>query len=75
MQPWWQGRFVPTRDFGGDFVTRSGHQSRKGRGNIPVAGTNHGRGERIYPKRAPITEGEREYTRSGHQSRKGRENM
>eukprot|EP00976_Prorocentrum_cordatum_P071399 1180309-Prorocentrum_minimum.AAC.1 len=25
--------------------TRSGHQSRKGRENIPVAGTNHGRGE------------------------------
>eukprot|EP00976_Prorocentrum_cordatum_P087521 1186941-Prorocentrum_minimum.AAC.1 len=29
--------------------TRSGHQSRKGRENIPVAGTNRGRGERIYP--------------------------
>ena len=28
---------------------RSGHQSQKGRENIPVAGTNHRRGERIYP--------------------------
>eukprot|EP00976_Prorocentrum_cordatum_P004443 87021-Prorocentrum_minimum.AAC.3 len=27
--------------------TRSGHQSRKGRENIPVAGTTRGRGERI----------------------------
>eukprot|EP00959_Pyramimonas_sp_CCMP1952_P249204 5209208-Pyramimonas_sp.AAC.2 len=25
------------------------HQSRKGRENIPIAGTNCGRGERIYP--------------------------
>eukprot|EP00959_Pyramimonas_sp_CCMP1952_P294976 6169686-Pyramimonas_sp.AAC.1 len=29
--------------------TLSGHQSRKGRENIPLAGTNRGRGERIYP--------------------------
>eukprot|EP00976_Prorocentrum_cordatum_P117610 1196335-Prorocentrum_minimum.AAC.1 len=29
--------------------TRNGHQSRKGRENIPVTGTNRGRGERIYP--------------------------
>eukprot|EP00959_Pyramimonas_sp_CCMP1952_P215765 4513044-Pyramimonas_sp.AAC.1 len=29
----------------------------------------------MYPKRAPITEAEREYTRSGHQSQKGRENI
>eukprot|EP00976_Prorocentrum_cordatum_P117104 1196258-Prorocentrum_minimum.AAC.2 len=29
--------------------TSSGHQSQKGRENIPVAGTNHKRGERIYP--------------------------
>eukprot|EP00976_Prorocentrum_cordatum_P110506 1195210-Prorocentrum_minimum.AAC.10 len=29
--------------------TRSGHQSQKGRENIPVAGTNRRRGERIYP--------------------------
>eukprot|EP00976_Prorocentrum_cordatum_P021324 435418-Prorocentrum_minimum.AAC.1 len=28
--------------------TRSGHQSRKGRENITVAGTNRGRGRRIY---------------------------
>eukprot|EP00976_Prorocentrum_cordatum_P107657 1194682-Prorocentrum_minimum.AAC.3 len=27
--------------------TRSGNQSQKGRENIPVAGTNHKRGERI----------------------------
>eukprot|EP00976_Prorocentrum_cordatum_P059998 1175725-Prorocentrum_minimum.AAC.6 len=27
--------------------TRSGHQSRKGRENIPAAGTNRGKGERI----------------------------
>eukprot|EP00959_Pyramimonas_sp_CCMP1952_P035254 738594-Pyramimonas_sp.AAC.1 len=27
--------------------TRSGHQSRKGRENIPIAGTNRGTGERI----------------------------
>eukprot|EP00976_Prorocentrum_cordatum_P060759 1176035-Prorocentrum_minimum.AAC.1 len=40
--------------------------------HIPVAVTNHRRGERIYLHRAPITEGEREYTRSGHQSQKGR---
>eukprot|EP00976_Prorocentrum_cordatum_P104537 1193938-Prorocentrum_minimum.AAC.3 len=43
--------------------------------NIHVAGTNRRRGERIYPYRAPIAEGEREYTRSGHQSQKGRENI
>eukprot|EP00959_Pyramimonas_sp_CCMP1952_P289757 6060061-Pyramimonas_sp.AAC.1 len=29
----------------------------------------------IYPQRAPIVEGKREYTHSGHQSRKGRENI
>eukprot|EP00959_Pyramimonas_sp_CCMP1952_P399420 8368814-Pyramimonas_sp.AAC.1 len=29
--------------------------------NIPIAGTNHRRGERIYPSWAPITEEEREY--------------
>ena len=29
--------------------TRSRHQSQKGRGNIPVAGTNREREERIYP--------------------------
>eukprot|EP00959_Pyramimonas_sp_CCMP1952_P387491 8120699-Pyramimonas_sp.AAC.1 len=40
--------------------TRIGHQSRTGRENIPVAGANRGRGERIYPWRAPIAEGERE---------------
>eukprot|EP00959_Pyramimonas_sp_CCMP1952_P271847 5684045-Pyramimonas_sp.AAC.1 len=38
--------------------SRSGHQSHKGRANIPVAGTSRRRGERIYPERAPITEGE-----------------
>eukprot|EP00959_Pyramimonas_sp_CCMP1952_P044397 927762-Pyramimonas_sp.AAC.1 len=31
--------------------------------------------ERIYPKRAPMAEGERDYARSGHQWQKGRENM
>eukprot|EP00976_Prorocentrum_cordatum_P082710 1184932-Prorocentrum_minimum.AAC.1 len=46
-----------------------------GRENIPVTGTNCGRGERIYPKQAPIVEGEREYTRNRHQLRKGRENI
>eukprot|EP00976_Prorocentrum_cordatum_P107380 1194632-Prorocentrum_minimum.AAC.3 len=55
--------------------TRSGHRSQKGRENIPVAGTNRRRGERIYPYRAPTAEGEREYTRSGHQPQKGRENI
>eukprot|EP00976_Prorocentrum_cordatum_P100648 1192313-Prorocentrum_minimum.AAC.1 len=35
----------------------SGHAKQ----NIPVAGTNHGGGERIYAGRAPITEGERIY--------------
>eukprot|EP00959_Pyramimonas_sp_CCMP1952_P181768 3800346-Pyramimonas_sp.AAC.1 len=54
---------------------RSGHQSRKGRENILIAGTNRIRGERIYPYPAPIAEGESEYTRSGHQSRNGRENI
>eukprot|EP00976_Prorocentrum_cordatum_P002172 42993-Prorocentrum_minimum.AAC.1 len=29
--------------------THSGHQSRKGRENIHITGTNHGRGESIYP--------------------------
>eukprot|EP00959_Pyramimonas_sp_CCMP1952_P284204 5940650-Pyramimonas_sp.AAC.1 len=29
--------------------THSGHQSQKRRENIPIAGTNHRRGERIYP--------------------------
>eukprot|EP00959_Pyramimonas_sp_CCMP1952_P019592 413701-Pyramimonas_sp.AAC.3 len=29
--------------------TRSGHPSQKGRENVPVAGTNRRRGERIYP--------------------------
>eukprot|EP00976_Prorocentrum_cordatum_P049613 1000915-Prorocentrum_minimum.AAC.2 len=29
--------------------TRNGHQSKKGRENIPVAGTDHRRGERICP--------------------------
>eukprot|EP00959_Pyramimonas_sp_CCMP1952_P456893 9473920-Pyramimonas_sp.AAC.2 len=33
---------------------------------IPAVGTNHERGERIYPQWGPITKGEREYTRSGH---------
>eukprot|EP00976_Prorocentrum_cordatum_P094895 1189967-Prorocentrum_minimum.AAC.2 len=40
--------------------TRSGHQSQKGRENIPAAGTNRRRGERIYPQRAPIAQRERE---------------
>eukprot|EP00976_Prorocentrum_cordatum_P075990 1182119-Prorocentrum_minimum.AAC.2 len=40
-----------------------GHQSRKGRENIPVAGTNHVRGERIYSYRAPIAKGERIFER------------
>eukprot|EP00959_Pyramimonas_sp_CCMP1952_P147635 3089360-Pyramimonas_sp.AAC.2 len=39
--------------------------------NIPVAGTSRRRGERIYPYRAPIAEGAREYTRIGNQSQKG----
>eukprot|EP00976_Prorocentrum_cordatum_P095843 1190320-Prorocentrum_minimum.AAC.2 len=34
--------------------TRSGHQSQKGRENIPVAGTNHRRGERTYPYRGGV---------------------
>eukprot|EP00959_Pyramimonas_sp_CCMP1952_P160984 3366326-Pyramimonas_sp.AAC.1 len=32
------------------------------RTNIPIAGTNHRRRERIYPYRAPIAEEEREYS-------------
>eukprot|EP00959_Pyramimonas_sp_CCMP1952_P089586 1874213-Pyramimonas_sp.AAC.1 len=52
--------------------TRSGHQSRKGKENIPVAGTNHGRGERIYPQRAPITEGELSSWAPPHLSLKSR---
>eukprot|EP00959_Pyramimonas_sp_CCMP1952_P386887 8108342-Pyramimonas_sp.AAC.1 len=38
-----------------------------GRENIPATGTNRSRGERIYPYRTPIAEGESEYTRSRHQ--------
>eukprot|EP00959_Pyramimonas_sp_CCMP1952_P283573 5928130-Pyramimonas_sp.AAC.1 len=38
---------------------------REQKENIPVAGTDRGREERIYPYRAPIAEGKREYTRSG----------
>eukprot|EP00959_Pyramimonas_sp_CCMP1952_P042899 897751-Pyramimonas_sp.AAC.1 len=45
--------------------TRSGHQLRKGRENIPASGTNHGRGERIYNSGDGV----------GHQSRKGRANI
>eukprot|EP00959_Pyramimonas_sp_CCMP1952_P019941 421106-Pyramimonas_sp.AAC.2 len=53
-----------------------GIQRYKGVGeNIPVPGTNRGRGERIYPFWAPIAEEEREYTRTGHRSRKGRERL
>eukprot|EP00959_Pyramimonas_sp_CCMP1952_P213005 4456763-Pyramimonas_sp.AAC.1 len=37
--------------------------------------TEQAQGERIYPLRAPITQGEREYTRNEHQSRRGRENI
>eukprot|EP00959_Pyramimonas_sp_CCMP1952_P315384 6600955-Pyramimonas_sp.AAC.1 len=58
---------------GGREYTRSRHQSRKGRENIPAAGTNRRRGERTYPQPAPNAEGEREYTRSRNQSRRGRE--
>eukprot|EP00976_Prorocentrum_cordatum_P004484 88073-Prorocentrum_minimum.AAC.1 len=55
--------------------TRIGHQSQKGKENIPVSGTNRRREKRIYLYRAPIAEGKREYTRNGHQSQKGNENI
>eukprot|EP00976_Prorocentrum_cordatum_P087783 1187046-Prorocentrum_minimum.AAC.5 len=35
-------------DWNGAKSVRSTQQSRKGRGNIPIAGTNCRRGERIY---------------------------
>eukprot|EP00959_Pyramimonas_sp_CCMP1952_P002255 46845-Pyramimonas_sp.AAC.1 len=43
---------------------------------MPALGwQNRRRGEKTYPWRAPIAEGEREYTRGGHQSQKGSENI
>eukprot|EP00959_Pyramimonas_sp_CCMP1952_P259288 5420815-Pyramimonas_sp.AAC.1 len=41
------------------------HRSQQGRENVPAAGTNRRRGERICPQRAPITEGERDIPAAG----------
>ena len=61
-------------------LTSTTHLRQKGRHlrkHLPATQhthvTDHSRGERMYPQRAPIAEGEREYARSGHQSQKGRE--
>eukprot|EP00976_Prorocentrum_cordatum_P005504 110177-Prorocentrum_minimum.AAC.2 len=64
----------PRRRQGRGNIPIAGTDHRRGE-NIPAAGTNRRRGERIYPHRAPITEEEREYTRTGHQSQKRRENI
>eukprot|EP00976_Prorocentrum_cordatum_P003184 61633-Prorocentrum_minimum.AAC.1 len=57
------------------FSPRGTHPRTRARREYSRSGntTNRGRGERIYPQRAPIAGGEREYTRSGNQSQKGRE--
>eukprot|EP00976_Prorocentrum_cordatum_P089718 1187825-Prorocentrum_minimum.AAC.3 len=43
------GQHLLRREGKGEHTRSKRHQSRKGRENIPVRGTNRGRGGRIYP--------------------------